>query len=419
MHRRDVIVRVATGEKHNMRLRHNMVWMLLGNSSFAAFQWAYLLTLARIAGPESAGKYALSLAFIYPIFALFNLQLMRLQITDRKQQISFSSYAGYAFASSVAAVVCSFLVFDLSHNDASRMAPIFLALASAKAIETLSEVCYGALQHDERMRPVAISKGLRGSSAFIAYFVMLLSGQPLENCLVMIPFSWAAVLLLHDLPAVSWKQRFKLGSALRRAPFVAIIATGAPLGALFFFNQLYMILPRLSLEWVDGLVALGYFAPLASLITLGTLCTGAANGAALPRLSRFHADGDGSGFRRLALKLLAFALVIGGFAMALSLAFSDVIVSAIFGAQNSDVEYTLIWVMTAGIFWYLSTAAGTILTARRAFKVQMIIAAVVALTALLASLHLVPHFGATGAAQALLLGALVKFTFQVSMISRP
>ena len=290
-----------------MRLRHNMVWMLLGNSSFAAFQWLYLISIARFAGAESAGAYALCLAFIYPSFALFNLQLARLQITDREKKITFSSYAFFALLSGLIAIAIAFLLFHYVRDPIGTMSAMFLILASAKLVETLSDVCYGALQHDEQMRPVAISMGMRGAFAFAAFFMLLLKDVEIEKCLLMLPICWAAVFVLYDVRKVQWNSRFKLGDALTAGPIVQILTIGAPLGALFFFNQLYIIVPRISLESMQGLAALGYFAPLASLITLGALCTGAANSAALPRLSKFHADTNTERFMECLLQSVGFA----------------------------------------------------------------------------------------------------------------
>jgi O-antigen/teichoic acid export membrane protein len=399
-----------------MRLRQNMLWMLCGNGTFAAFQWLYLICTAHIYGPEAAGYYALALAIIYPAFALLNLQLRRLQVTDRESQIPYAAYAFYAAVSGVVAFLAALAIFFAMESPGIELCLIFVALGSAKFVEYMSETCYGHLQYSELMMPIARSLFMRNSCGFALFFGMALFGLPLSYAVFAIPSAWAVVYFLHDLKQVKSVDRWPRLSKDLSGHLKTIIRTGLPLGGLIFLNQLYITAPRVLLVELSSVTALGYFAPIASLITLGSLFIGSANGAALPRLSRFHANGDIRSFVLLAVKLCLLTVAVGSGAIALAWFAGDLIVAAIFDKPHPDAQKTLLVTMVAGAFWYLGGATGTVLTASRSFGAQLQTSVVLLIVVSGFGIALIPVYGMLGAAYALVAGAATKFLLQLGVI---
>ena len=77
----------------------------------------------------------------------------------------------------------------------------------------------------------------------------------------------------------------------------------------------------------------------------------------------------------------------------------------------------LFWLMLAGLAWYLCSASGTALTAARKFNSQAWFTVLVVLATLSAGLWLIPLWGLIGAAQSLLVGALLNFILQTMQVT--
>ncbi|MFT4564134.1 MAG: O-antigen/teichoic acid export membrane protein [Gammaproteobacteria bacterium] len=400
-----------------MKLRVNIGWMILGNGTFAGFQWLYLVTVARLCGLEDAGAYALCQSVIYPVFAFCNLNLRQLQVTHRGEHV-FSIYFRFASLSALAATVVSLIAFSLLIDVEVHGLPLFAPLCAASIVAALSDACYGHMQSKENMQSIAVSLILRNSIAFPIFGAMIYSGLPLWHAAFSIPIVWLSVLLVHDIYAVNERPSILLSLRLFDKRHLGIIRYGLPMGGLIFFNQLYLNSPRLVLEHYSGLAAVGQYAPIASLIALGAFVVNAVTNSALPRLVNLHQANNVNGFYNLSLKLLALACAIGMSGLVVGTLFRQELLSAIFGDLHPGSEEILIIVLTASLFWYLSAASGTCLTATRSFSSQFRISIIVFVATIGACLVAIEKFGAIGAACALALGACVKFTIQTILVIR-
>lgn len=391
--------------------------MLLGHLIFAAAQWLYLITVSSQRGVEAAGSYALCQAIIYPVFALCNLQLRRLQVTDTEQATPFSSYFSFALLSGGAAFIISNIIFAASGSRSEDASLLFVTLAAAKVIEALSDACYGNLQRNEHMRPIAFSLMLRNVLGYAGFVSLITAGYPIWQVAIAIPAGWVAVFLLHDIRHVPVSLTPTKPFGTLPTDLLAIFRAGLPLGGLIFFNQLFLSTPRIALEHYSGLAALGTFAPLASFITLGGLVVNAANSAALPRLSNMNHAGNRRSFVRLTAKLIAVAATLGFAGVLFVAVFGEHILGLVFDSPPPDANASFILIMIAATFWYMAGASGAALTAIRQFHVQMKISILVfALTGLF-SIFAIPEYGVTAAAYALIVGAFIKLSMQVFIVS--
>lgn len=395
-----------------MRLRTNIGWMLVGNSIFAACQWLYLITLSKISGTQSAGEYALCLAFIYPIFAISNMQLRRLQATDQEKKIPFYSYLIFSMLGGTVATIVCYSLFVSFEDRPKELIFTFLVLASAKYIETLSDACYGNMQQRENMRSIAISLIIRNVLALPIFICLIYYGYDVWKACLVIPLTWLFVFtiidfrnvkpMLNEIPAIS-----RIAENLR-----TIVIVGLPLTLVIFVNQLYLSTPRITLEHYFGINMLGLFAPIASLITLGSIVANSIGSASLPRLSKHYHTGAIKDYFRLGLRLIALTAAVGGGGIVIALCFPSLINRVLFNSHSAQADSLLCLVMIAGCFWYLSAATGTLLTAARFFRAQLYISLAMLAGAAIMSLQFVPSHGVIGAAGALIVGAAIKFALQ-------
>jgi O-antigen/teichoic acid export membrane protein len=100
---------------------------------------------------------------------------------------------------------------------------------------------------------------------------------------------------------------------------------------------------------------------------------------------------------------------------------AGIVVAALFGRPLLALLYTaefatetgaFVWIMVAACVGYLNSVFGYSLTAAREMRVQLPIELATALTTLVASALLVSAYGVTGAAWALLTGALARLLMQ-------
>ncbi|MEA2713907.1 MAG: hypothetical protein QOK27_1868, partial [Gemmatimonadales bacterium] len=183
-------------------LQSNATWSLIGNGVYAACQWGMLVVIAKLAPAESVGQFALGLAVTAPVVMFANLQLRAVQSTDMSGQYAFGQYLRLRFfTSTLALAVISAIVLISGYR--GETAYIILGIGGLKAVESMSDLLYGRMQQREDMYGIARSLMLRGLGALaLLLCVVLLTGQLLAGIVAMIIW-WAAVLVLHDVVAVS------------------------------------------------------------------------------------------------------------------------------------------------------------------------------------------------------------------------
>jgi O-antigen/teichoic acid export membrane protein len=394
-----------------LSLRLNFAWTLAGNVIFSASQWGITVALARLAGPEGVGRFALAVALTTPIVMLSNLNLRGVQATDTTGRFSFSEYFSLRLLTAAAALAGMVLLACTSNYGIATLF-VVIAVACAKSSESLSDVCYGQLQQRESMDRIAISMTLRGVLSVAGLTAVLLTTGSLPWACAATAAAWLAVLWAYDLPNMKMHgTRRDLLRAWRHVPFdrlKALVALAAPLGAVMMLLALNSSIPRYFIERGHGFRELGIFAAIASLNAAGTIVISALGQSATPRLASLYAQGDYQLFRRLLGRLAGLGLLIGIGGVLAALFFGRDILRLLYGSQFSAGSVVLVWVMAYAAVSYVASFFGYALTAARRFKVQLpIFSGLTALTVVFC-FWLVPRSGAVGAAQALLLTGIAQ-----------
>ena len=149
------------------KLRVNVLWSLAGNAVYAGCQLGILVVLAKLGTHEMIGQFALGLAIASPVMICAGLSSLRIvQATDARADHRFQDYLALRILTTIAglATVAGILYFT---NYPPITARVVLMVAVAKAIENLSDVFGGLLQHHERMDLLALSATLRGTLSLL------------------------------------------------------------------------------------------------------------------------------------------------------------------------------------------------------------------------------------------------------------
>jgi O-antigen/teichoic acid export membrane protein len=286
----------------------------------------------------------------------------------------------------------------------------------AKGFESVSDIAYGSLQHQERMDRISISMMLRGAIAIAALWAGVYFTGSVFLGAVGMAAGWCAVLVLFDLPGVprdpaessTIRSMLRRQSRLewRRLSRLAIVA--APLGVVMMLLSLNVNVPRYVIQHNFGEGSLGIFAAVAYLMVAGTTVVGALGQSASPRLADYYARGDVTRFRILMGKLIAIAAALGAAGILVAVTAGRPLLRFLFRPDYAASSDVLTWMMAAAALSYVGSFLGYGLTAARRFTVQAPLIGVVTVVTAAASVLLIPGHGLIGAAWATMLGSTAQ-----------
>lgn len=384
-----------------LSLRRNFSWTFAGNVVYAASQWGVLVVIARLGTPEMVGQFALALAITAPIIMFANLHLRAVQATDARRAYAFADYLGLRLLTTAAALALIVALALLSGYRAET-ALVILFVGLAKSCEALSDVIFGLLQQRERMDRIAKSLMIEGPATLVVMAAVLALTRSIVAAAAAMALVWLLQLLLYDARSAArllraWPRPRWHWPTLRRLAWLAL-----PLGVTTLLISLNTNIPRYVMERAWGEADLGVFAALTYLIVAGSAVVAALGQAASPRLAAYYADANARAFRGLLLKLIGIGALLGAAGVTIALLLGEPLLALIYGPAYAAHADVLVLVMLAGGIGYIGSFLGYGITATRQFYQFLAIYAGVTLTALAASVVLIPPLGLTGAALTLL-----------------
>jgi O-antigen/teichoic acid export membrane protein len=404
---------IPAGARAPASLRANFAATFAGNVIFAASQWAVLSLIAKLGSSEMLGRYALALAIVTPVAYLSHMNLRAVLATDVGLARPFGDYLRVRLATTAAGLAVIAGLVLASHYP-WPVVSVTLVAGFVLAADNLSDIYYGALQRHERMIPIARSTVARGLLAAAAMGVTLWWTRSLLAAVAAMAAARFAILLAHDVPVATAGE--SLASSGSRAQW-EILRTALPLGVTLMLTSLIGSLPRYAIEHRSGTVELGYFAAVASFLTVGTTVVNALGQSATPRLARYFNDGDRRGFGRLTVKLVAIAILLGLAGVAVAAVLGSSVLRLMYRPAYAAYSGLLVGLMAAGSLNYVASMLGYVITSTRAFNVQVPLLAAAAGASGLASWILVPRLGIAGAAWALAVAWLVQIAGEAAVLA--
>ena len=245
-----------------LSLRSNFAWMLAGNVVYAVCQWGAIVALAKLGSSFIIGQFSLGVAIATPVLMFTNLHLRAVQATDARRQTPFAEYLRLRTAMTLCglAVICAIAWFG---NYQPQTTLVILAVALAKAIETISDIHYGLFQLNDRLDETGRSMMLRGLlSVFALATGLYLTRNVLWGC-VLLALVWLAALLGFDVPrgrrfvAQAHQASQRAGRSLRQWK---LMRTALPLGIATTLAALNLNMPRYFIHSRLGERSLGIYS---------------------------------------------------------------------------------------------------------------------------------------------------------------
>ncbi|GGR10661.1 lipopolysaccharide biosynthesis protein [Deinococcus ruber] len=392
---------VSSAPSGSLGLRAGVLWTFGGQLTYAAAQWAMVAVLAHLGTPSAVGSYALGLALTSPLFLMLGLQLRSVQATDARQDTPFGQYVSLRVLCMIAALI---LVGVLALLYPQAWAVIGW-LGLAKALEGLSDVCYGRMQQRERLDVVARSTMLRGVLSLALLGGLFAWSHSVGVSTAGVALANLLVLIGYDVPQV---RRLTPGPYFSRVIPPALIQLAWPLGAVVGLVSLSSTIPRLVLDHSSGNHLVGIYSALIYVNVAGSVVVVAIGTALTARLSQMYAANNRSGFVRLTLQFTAAAAAVGLSLTVLALLAGRPLLNLLYGPEYADQTPAFVWLMASGALGYLASCAGFAVTAARRFIQQLPLFLVVCAVLLVCCWWLIPAHGLVGAAIAALIAASVQ-----------
>ncbi|MEE9381813.1 MAG: lipopolysaccharide biosynthesis protein [Nannocystaceae bacterium] len=384
--------------------RANFAWTALGRASYGACQWAILVVLAKLGSLAMLGRFSLALAVTAPVMVFLNLHLRNLYATDSGSRFPFATYQRLRNRlTTLGLILCIGIATFGEFPLWTRLA--IVAMAAAKAIESLQDLHYGVFQRFGGMDSYGRSLFLRGSLGLLALAALVYTTGRVTWGLAGMAGAWAVVLVFVDRPNAGRIRRMRTTAVPNVSHETLTLARlAAPLGIVHLLDSLNANIPRYFLDYRLNADALGIFVPMTYLFTIGSAFVFALGAPLAPRLAEYYRAGDRLGYRDLALKLLALAAAMGIAGVVFAWLLGPWFLALAYTEAHAAHGTAFIWVMGAGGLHYIMVISQYNLIAARALGVQSILYLLTTVVTTWASWIWIGQRGVEGAAQGMTLG---------------
>jgi len=218
------------------------------------------------------------------------------------------------------------------------------------------------------------------------------------------------MLLSYDLPIgykVGRKARVDCDHPVTLRDMLGLSRKTAPLSLTALLSSLNSAIPRFFLEHYWGLKILGYFGPIAYVITFGDLMAAALGRAMAPRLARQWFV-DRKALQPAVNKLLVLTAVFGLASILLALAIGGQALTILFGPSYAAYTSVLIWLTVAMGCSVTSHFFSYLFTAMRLLNVQAMLGLLTLIITILLCYILTPSLGLWGTAFAICIGQVIR-----------
>ncbi|MBT3046019.1 MAG: oligosaccharide flippase family protein [gamma proteobacterium symbiont of Ctena orbiculata] len=353
------------GNKRQTGVKRQIGWGLIGQVTYVVGQFVVLSILARFASPVDVGRFALAGAIIMPVYAFFNLGLRFNQATDTEQESTFTEYLVLRSLTTLLGYLLILGIgFFIVSDESTRW--ILIIFGAAKAVETFSDLFYGVFQREQQMVLVARSQITRSLISSLLFSGLLIGMDSVEIAFAGHLFSWLLVAFLFD-----YRYAKRISTSADRAvtlkSLLGITRQSLPLGYAGFLARLTASVPRLVIDSVMGLAALGYFTVVAYALQAGTTVIMAVSHSITSPLSRYSAEGKDRAFRRLLFRIIGMFTALGLMMLPIAFYLGDFLIVLFFGDQYQglNVLFTLIMIVFIVNTWSNILQTGVI--AKREF----------------------------------------------------
>jgi O-antigen/teichoic acid export membrane protein len=349
------------------------------------------------------------------VFVFANLKLRQVLTTDAAGQFAFGDYFGQRIITSVVAG-CAVAAVAFAVGMEGRTLATVLAVTAFKALESVIDILYGAMQRHEQMQLIARSQVWRGVGGFVIFGALVIWTRRVEIASI--------GLAVYTVPQIATNIfRVKgLGVAVlplfSRSEQLKLTSLALPLGVSVAAGALAVNMPRYFLQAFEGTAALGIFAALAYFLVMSSTIINALAQAASPRLANLYAAGKQLQFKRTLVRLICLGSALGAAGIVGAALLGAPALRLVFGDEYAARANVLVVLMVAAAAQYSMVFLGTSVNAIRRFTVQMPISIAALIMVTITAILAVPPLGLMGGALAVLVGQVFAMLCYLGLLVR-
>ena len=389
-------------------------WTLVGNSIYAAGQFAILILLTKLVRPELVGQYALGLALVYPVMMLANMQLRSVMNSSARDRAQFGHYLSLRLLTTLLAFAVIFGITRLLQYD-WELTEVVLMVGVAYGIETISDVYYARLQLHDRMAEISKSLMVRAVLSVLALAAAIYVTRSVVWGIAGVAVARAIVLFAYDSregthilrSRTKWyllngelAPRFDAGEQCQ------LLWRSLPLGIVVLLTTLNSSIPSFFIKHGIGERDLGIFSALGLTISVGNMAVVSLGQSAFTRLSRAYASRNITVFSSLLVVLLTCGAGLGVCGILISKFAGREILTLLFRPEYVERADLLPWIMAAVLF--MAQFLGFGMTAAGFYHSQVYLNILANVTLVATCYWLVASKGLLGAILAMLIAAIVQ-----------
>jgi O-antigen/teichoic acid export membrane protein len=257
---------------------------------------------------------------------------------------------------------------------------------------------------------VARSLWIRGLSALALFGGVFWWTGSLAVSLAAWAGAWVLSIVFFDLPCLRRLLRQADAGTLKprwnRKKVKDIVWLTLPLGLVMLLINLRNTIPRTFLESACGEDQLGIFAALSYLVIAGSTVILALSQSSIARLARYYAEGSRELFRTTILKTILVGVVVGIGGVLVAVVAGGPLLTLLYSPEYAEHNGLFVLIMVAGGVTFVGSLMGSPAMAMRLYRKMLWIYLVNAVVLVLLAWILIPRHGMTGAAWAMLGGAI-------------
>ena len=369
-------------------------------------QFAILILLARVLGPNDAGEYSLALAVTAPVFIVASLGMRTVYLTLRTQvQVQHyeslrSLTVGFAIVVSIGA---SFLF-------PSNVAIIVAVVACSKAMDSYNDLYGAILQKAHRIRVTVLTSTIVSVVQVVALGISLKMHLNMALALVASTLCYIVALTLFMRPVcMRILQKSQNGERSERSkhPWIEITRVGLPTGISFGLIALLSTMPQYFLGWTSKTADVGRYATLMYLVVAIEIVLNALSQSWIPVGRRLE---ESNSLSRVRVILVAVKWDV----ITLPLAVLGILVAHVTFPHvlGSSYVITLDQVLPLGVAIMLTPmvfASSTALAIQNRYRSALIVSVMSALAGIVIGWVLIRPFGVVGALWSFVACLAVRF----------
>jgi len=350
-------------------LAGNTAWAVIGNGFHAGGRFLLVIILTHYFASEQVGRVLYALAVVTPLAFLINMELRTVYITDTKNWIKAGHCLALRSVSNIILLLLLLILCAAPWPQWDRQLTILILLVGAvRMAESWSDIYWGVLQKNERMKYVSISQVLRTVAVLLFSLIIARFTDNIQWMLLGWAIITLGVLWLYDRPnadrltPVRWLWQRQI---LKQLGWLAF-----PVGvfvALAILNQQvaqYFIQPTLG----DSTVA--YFGVMISIVSGITAVQNGVNQAILPRLANYF-NRSRYDFWKLLGKITGISSTVMAAVLLTIWWRGALILKILYGPEYAQHAGLFVVIMGSGWIVVMGMIAGDALLACHRFKSRM------------------------------------------------